>query len=219
MESPHGSLLNPALGRLREYGPGSSRGALLPIDDAVRASLADPEQRRLIESTLLEALSTASILGRVYLLSQLTLVGGAASASPLAAMLDDPQLSDPARRTLEAIPGEETLQALRDRAPHLTGLPRVGVIQSLGRRRDADSVRTIARDLSHDDDRIVEAALRALGRIASRRAGRILRGYLGRQHARVALAAHDAARECADRLEHEGHPRDSTRLRIALERA
>jgi HEAT repeat protein len=218
MESPDLSLLNQTLGQLQNYGPGSSRGALVPIDQAVRASLGDPEQSRRVETALLAVLSTASTDGRAYLIQQLTLVGGTASVSHLAALLGHPELSDPARRTLEVIPGDEVLEALRAQAPHLTGIQRAGVIQSLGRRRDAASVQALARELNHDEAAIVEAALRALGRIASPRAGRVLRGYLGRPDARLEAVARDAARECADRLQHEGHSRDASRLLAALDR-
>jgi hypothetical protein len=219
MESPDVSPLNQALSQLREYGPGSSRGALVPIDEAVRASLGDPVQCRRMETALLEALTTASTGGQAYVINQLTLVGGTASIGPLAALLGHPELCDPARRTLEVIPGDEVLEALRDQAPQLTGLQRAGVIQSLGRRRDAASVRALASDLDHDDAAIVEAVLRALGRIASPRAGRVLRGYLSRPDARLEAAARDAARECADRLQHAGHARAASRLRAALDRA
>lgn len=216
MESANALPLDQALGQLAEYGPGSSRGALLPVDTAVRASLNNPEQRQRMEGQLLEALGTASIDGQYYLIHQLTLVGGPATISRLTPLLGHPQLSDPARRTLEVIPGDEVLQALRDQAPHLQGVQQAGVLQSLGRRRDARSVRIIVRHLDHDEDPVAEAALRALGHIASPAAGRALRRYLQRPDPKLRSAAIDAARECADHLEQEGHPRDAARLQAAL---
>jgi len=219
MEFVNALPLNQALGQLPEYGPGSSRGALLPVDAAVRASLNNPEQRRRMEEQLLEALATASIDGQNYLIHQLTWVGGLASLSRLTSLLGHPQLADPARRTLEVIPGDEVLQALREAAPRLQGVQQAGVIQSLGRRRDVRSVRIIVQHLDHHEDSVAEAALRALGHIASPAAGRALRRYLGRPDAKLKPAATDAARECADRLEQEGHPRDAARLQAALVRA
>lgn len=219
MESPVVPPLNEALAQLRHYGPGSSRGALWPVDQAVRDALEDPEAGRRIEMALLEALETASTDGRIYLLSQLTLVGTDNSVDPIAALLGHPQVADPARRALESLPGEEAVAALRARLPGLTGLAKAGVIQSLGRRRDAASVRDLARDLDHSDDAIVAAVLRALGRIASTEAAQVLHGYLDRSTPRLLPVARDAAREAVDTLRREGDARPADRLQAAVEGA
>ena len=67
-------------------------------------------------------------------------IGTAESVPALAALLPDKDLSHMARYALERIPAPEAGAALRDALPKLSGALKVGVIGSLGVRRDAASV-------------------------------------------------------------------------------
>ncbi len=62
--------------------------------------------------------------------------GGGESVPALAAFLSDKELSHAARIGLEAIPDPAAGEALRAALEHLTGGPRIGVIHSLGARRE-----------------------------------------------------------------------------------
>ena len=62
----------------------------------------------------------------------------------LAALLGDEKLSHMARYALEAIPDPSVDDALRDALGKLQGRPRLGVIGSLGVRRDAKAVDALA---------------------------------------------------------------------------
>jgi len=69
----------------------------------------------------------------------------------LAAMLGDEKMSHMARYALETIPDPSVDVALRDAMGKLTGRPLLGVIGSLGVRRDAKAVGALAKLLGDAD--------------------------------------------------------------------
>jgi HEAT repeat protein len=96
---------------------------------------------------------------------RLAVVGDAAAVPALAALLDDEKLSLYARFGLEQISGSAADKALRDALGRLEGDRLIGVINSVGRRRDPLALDALAK-LRHDSDRDVAAAAEAaLGRL------------------------------------------------------
>ncbi len=75
-----------------------------------------------------------------FICRKLMIIGTAESVPALAALLPDKELSHMARFALERIPAPEAAQALRDTLPKLDGSLKIGVIASLGARRDVASV-------------------------------------------------------------------------------
>ena len=67
-----------------------------------------------------------------------------ALAPALAALLGDPKTADLARCALQAMPGPAADEALRGALPGLQGTLLVGVVQSIGVRRDAQAVAALA---------------------------------------------------------------------------
>ena len=67
-------------------------------------------------------------------------IGNKDAVAPLAALLPDEKLSHMARYGLETIPSSAVDKALRDAAGKLQGRLLVGVIGSIGVRRDAKAV-------------------------------------------------------------------------------
>src|ERR1035438_8388633 len=93
---------------------------------------------------------------------------GAKDAVPvLAPLLADPDLASWARIALEAIPGPAPDAALREAMGHLRGKLLVGVINSIGVRRDAKAVGGLGKKLRDKDANVASAAAVALGRIRS----------------------------------------------------
>lgn len=97
----------------------------------------------------------------------LWIVGTARSVPVLARMLGDPKLADMARYGLERNPDPSAAAALRNALNHAAGPARIGLINSLGDRRDAASVPVLARMCHDHDARVAEAAITALGKIAT----------------------------------------------------
>ncbi|GAB6166080.1 hypothetical protein JCM19992_20800 [Thermostilla marina] len=107
-------------------------------------------------------------------------VWGSGKAVPaLAELLPDPELSSWARIALEAIPDPAADAALRDAAQKLHGRVLIGVINSIGVRRDADAVGVLSPLLQAQDSEVASAAAVALGKIGNNDAIAALRSALG----------------------------------------
>jgi hypothetical protein len=204
--------LSAAFAALTNYEPGSSRGALVPIEEATRAALADPAATVACEGRLVEAFNTATPAGREFLCRQLALVGTARSVRVLAAHLDDTRLGEAARAALEAISIPEAADALRQRLPELDGRARVGVISSLGMRRDGASVPLLARWLTEEDPALTSAAAAALGQIGDEPAARALARFAPQAPAALLPALGDALLTCAEGLQAAGKVAPARRL-------
>ena len=161
---------------LPKYEHGQDMAALLAIDRAVIEAMATPQARSACAArlaALLEAEGTTPA-ARQYICLQLRQVGTPAEVPLLRKLLASPETSEIARYALEAIPGEESLGALRCGLTTLKGKTLVGVINSLAARKDAGSVEALIGLADSKDKEVARAALWALGNIASDRATEFL---------------------------------------------
>jgi HEAT repeat protein len=130
----------------------------------------------------------------------LAVIGAKDAVPALADLLGDAKLSHMARYGLEPIPDPTVDDVLRDALRQLKGRPLVGVIGSIGVRRDAKAVRPLAKMLQHSDADVVRAAARAMGRIASPDAVNALTEALAAAPAVVRPAVADGCLSCAEAL-------------------
>ncbi|MBM4025150.1 MAG: hypothetical protein FJ280_07030 [Planctomycetes bacterium] len=119
---------------------------------------------------------------------QLAIMGGKDSIAPLAALLTDEELSHNARYALEPNPDPAVDAALRDALGRLKGKLLVGVIDSIGVRRDAKAVGALAKLLGHTDALVAGAAAQALGDIGTAEATGALQAALPQAAAGTRLA-------------------------------
>ena len=96
----------------------------------------------------------------------------------LAALLGDEKLGHMARGALETIADASAGDALRDAMGKLKGRPLMGVLGSLGVRRDAKAVDAMAKLLTDADSDVAQSAARALGNIGTPEAGKALESAL-----------------------------------------
>ncbi|MGD0896948.1 MAG: hypothetical protein ABR915_03870 [Thermoguttaceae bacterium] len=189
-----------ALESLKTYDWGTDRKTLKPIDDAVVATHGDAAARKELETRLAAVLATgASRSAKDFACRTLMIIGTADSVPALAALLPDKDLSHMARYALERIPAPEAAKALRDALPKLSGALKVGVIGSLGARRDHESVRALCMLAALAKGAVAAAAAGALGDIGTPEAAGALR------HApALEPAVADALLACAERLLADG---------------
>jgi len=135
---------------------------------------------------------------------ELARVGTRASIAPLAALLCDEQLSHMARYGLEPIPDPAVDTALRDAVGKAKGRQLVGIIGSLGVRRDHHAVDILTKRLSDSDAEVVQASARALGRIGTLDASRALEAALPKTALTNRLAMYEGLFRCADVLRAQG---------------
>ncbi|MCU0874417.1 MAG: HEAT repeat domain-containing protein, partial [Pirellulaceae bacterium] len=109
-----------------------------------------------------------------YICRWLAVVGSADCVPAVAELLSDADLSHPARMALEPLAQPAAAAALRDALAKVKGKQLLGVISSIGTRRDAQSV-SVLRGLTGDTEAtIAGAAITALGEIGTEEAARAL---------------------------------------------
>jgi HEAT repeat protein len=158
------------------------------------------------EQELLAVLhSEASPAEKAIACKGLAIHGSATAVPELAKLLPNPQLSSWARIALEAIPGEASDEALRNAANSLEGRLLVGMINSIGIRRDAKAVDSLTAKLHDADAEVASAAAVALGLIGNSDATKSLRDALAAAPANVRSAVAEGCVLCAERLHGEGN--------------
>jgi HEAT repeat protein len=217
---PNPAAVDRAFTALETYNPGASRAALAPLDDAAVASLVAPAARSALELRLIGALEKRpSPVAAEYLCGKLALIGTRAAVPVLAALLADRERAEPARNALELMPCAEAVQALRQGLAKLEGTLKIGVIHSLGVRRDVVSVPELGRMLRHLDEGLAGAVASALGRIGNAPAAVALRESLGNVAADVRPLVADACLACAEQLASDHGLDEARRLYRALQEA
>ncbi len=119
--------------------------------------------------------SDAGLKDKMNACRQLGVIGDKQAVQPLAALLSDEKLSHMARYALEPIPGPEVDGVFRAALKKLIGKPLVGVIGSVGVRRDSKAVPQLALLLKSPEPEIADTAARSLGKIADRPAVKALK--------------------------------------------
>ena len=193
-------MLDSAFEALKKFDWGTDLALVTPIEDAVAAAHGKPDDRKQLETRLLATLATdISRDAKDYLCRKLTMVGSAASAAPLGALLADKNQSHMARFALERIQAPEAAQALRDALPKVSGNVKIGVISSIGARRDAGAVSALSNALADGDPAVATAAAVALGAIGNAEAVKALQSASPAASV-TKQAAIDAQFACAEAL-------------------
>ncbi len=143
---------------------------------------------------------------------KLAVFGSKDAVPALAPLLNDEQLISWARIALEAIPGPEADKALRDAMGTLKGRSLIGVINSLGNRRDASAVAGLTERLKDPDAEIASVAAVALGKIGSESAIKALRQGLAGAPKSVRSAVAEGCIYSAERLLAEGKAGDAAAI-------
>jgi len=135
---------------------------------------------------------------------ELTKVATKESVPVLAGLLTDAKLSHMARNALEPLPDPAADAALRDAMGKVQGQLLMGVIGSLGVRRDAESVDAIAKLLGAADAELARAAARALGQIGTAKAARALDAVVTQAPAANQVDFCEGLFRCAESLQAAG---------------
>ena len=200
-EGPKPANLDDAFKALATYEFGQSREALTMIADAVRDSQTNPAERAKIVKRLSGMLSgNTSLDGKRFACRQLSIAGTAETVPVLAALLLDKDLSDMARYALERISDPAAVAAMRTAMARAAGAQKVGLINSLGDRRDAESLAAMTAVLGGADVQIAEAAAAALGKIGTPEASKALIAARSRVKPEVKATVTDSILLCADRM-------------------
>ena len=198
--------------KIKTYDWGQSRAALTETSDLVRKAHASPGELSKMEKNLIEVLkSDATPAAKQFVCRELSIIGTEQSVPALAEMLtqkaasdQQPHPADMARYALERIPGAAVDEALRSALPKTSGKTKVGIINSLGQRRDRKAVSALGSLVGDSDQMVAAAAVGALGQIADTQATKVLAEAKGKATGKLRLLVLDAYLKCADRLVAEG---------------
>jgi HEAT repeat protein len=178
---------------------------LLSASHSLWAAPAEDEAKQI---AVLE--STAGFAEKATACRALVRIGTAAAVPVLAKLLPDEQLSDMARYALEPIPDPAVDAALRAALEQTTGRALIGVIGSLGARRDAAAVEGLSRRLQQADNGVVQATARALGQIGTAAAGQALAAALPAASPDNRPAVIEGLLRCAEALSATGGKAEQT---------
>lgn len=200
-EPADAAALDKAFETLKTYDWGNDRSALQALDDAVAAAHGDAAARKTLETRLVAVVSgEAPRAAKDVACRHLSLIGSADAVPALAGLLTNQDLSQMGRYGLERIPDAAASAALRDALPKTEGVLKVGVINSLGVRRDAESAAALTALLDSQDQQVAAAAVAALGAIASPESAKALDEFQKKAPDKLKLAVADARLCCAEHL-------------------
>ncbi len=158
------------------------------------------DEQRLIE----ELDSTATLQQKDAACASLKRTATARAVPALAALLTDRDLSHSARYALEPMQAPEAGQALTEALERTSGLMKVGVIESLGRRREIGAAGKLIALIDDPDTTVAMAAASAAADLAPAESAETLLRALSRtedtQSPAMRAALQDALLACADRL-------------------
>ena len=173
-----------------------------------------PATKQEVDKLVAVIKSNAEIKEKMDACRLLSIVGTKDAIAPLVALLGDEQLSHMARYGLEPIPESAVDDAFRNALGKLKGRPLVGVIGSIGVRRDAKAVEPLkAMLMQHDlDDDVTSAIVRALGKIGNLEASEILTTALEHTSGENQLAVCEGLFRCAESLVSQGKRREAVAI-------
>lgn len=162
--------------------------------------------------------SDASLKEKSDACRTLSIHGGQEAVPVLAPLLVDDKLSHMARYALEPMPFSEAGEALRDALGKTSGRLKVGMVHSLGMRKDEQAVPALIALLPDADEAVAQAAARALGKIATPEATAALEDAVAQAGVSPGnlLAFCEGLLACAEKLAGTGQPAQAIALYDSL---
>jgi type 1 glutamine amidotransferase/HEAT repeat protein len=207
-----------ALAKLESYDAGQSNAALLFLEEHVGRISGDASQREQFAAQLAVILSKPQTkpAAKLFICQQLRIIGGKAQVPLLAAMLESADTADMSRFALEAMPGETVSRALISALSGSADKRLIGIINSLGARREPLAVDELSRLLSNQDTAVACAAALALGKVGTTDAARAL---ISLERTDLKSTVWDALLLCAQNLAAAGSKGEALRLYNKLSEA
>ena len=199
------SAVDKSFEALKTFDWGTNYDEILAIEDAVIATHGNAADRKDLGTRLTAVLLTdAARPAKDFTCRMLSEIGSADCVPALAGLLTDQDLSHMARYALERIGGPESVKAMRDALPKVSGALKAGMIESLGARRDGASVEVLTILAGGPDKTLAFAAINALGKIGTPEAAKSLADIVKKAPDDLKPIAADACLACAERLSAEG---------------
>jgi HEAT repeat protein len=197
--------LDKLLGQLKTYEYGQSREKLSELSDLVRNVSNLKTDLAVLEQGMVEFLkSDATLAAKQFICKELSIVGTESAVPVLSKMLMDEKTSDMARYALERIPGAKVDEALLKALGKTKGKIKIGIINTLGERREKGAVKSLAKLVLDKDPVIAASTAAALGKIACPMATETLSKARMKVTGTVKATVLDAYLMCADQMVKKG---------------
>jgi HEAT repeat protein len=161
---------------------------------------------------------SATLFDKSKACMRLAMVGTREAVPALAALLTDEKLSHYARFGLVPIPDPSVDEALRAALKTVKGTLLVGVIDSIGQRRDSRAVQPLSLLMYSGSTEVAQAAAAAIGRISGSQAVAVLQAALQKTKGPVRNAVAEAGLVCAEGLLEKQDRRSALALYSTLSR-
>jgi HEAT repeat protein len=196
----------------REFGTASEQ--MMAVEKEI--SNARPDRYAPIEAKLIAVLETpgATMPGKQFACQMLRIVGSARCVPAVGALLNDSQLSHVARQVLLGMTDPAVEETLRDALGKTEGSLRIGIINTIGDRHAASSLKALAALLTANNEPAAGAALNAIGKIGGTEAADLLESAKATGPLKAAWA--QALLRCAPSVAAAGQPDRAEKMYLAL---
>lgn len=147
---------------------------------------------------------------------RLAAIGDQSAVPSLAKYLGSQQLATYARSALENIPDKAASAALQNALTKVKGDQLVGVINSIGKRKDSEATAELTKLMSDKNTKVAVAAAHALGSIGTKSAANTLQDNIGKGDAKVQQEVGFACLMCARSLAKKGDKKTALALADAV---
>lgn len=208
------AALKKLLPAVASYKAGQSRKALIEVQKMVADAAKDPKDAAAAARHLAALLESPQATREVkdFVCRQLWIIGTAEQVPILAKLLGDEKLAHMARYAMERMPDPAVDAALRQALGRLKGKLLVGVIGSIGERRDAKATDALIRLLRDKDTMVAAAAGAALGKIGGQPAASAIGAARGKTSGRLRNVLTEAWLGTAESLLAAGKKAEAARI-------
>ncbi len=195
---PAESQIEEVIAATATYDYGQSSKRLRDVERLIRETHGHADRRACLERQLVKLLeSDATTAAKQFVCRQLWIIGTDASVPELGKMLLDEKTAEMACYALGRHPSPAVGRVLREALAKARGKARVPIINLLGDRRDAQSVPALAKLTGSPEMTVSDAAVAALGKIATDQAAKLLADLRKSDDAKRRAAATHAYLQCA----------------------
>lgn len=192
--------------KIAAYDYGQSLEPLSSLTDMIGKAHGSAQTLNKIEKALITLLGTkATPAAKQFTCEQLGLIGTKDSIKALAPMLKNAETSDMARYALERIPGTAVDTALREALDKTGGKIKVGILNSIGVRRDSKAVAALGKLVGNSDTDVAAAAASSLGKIGTVQAADELSSAKDKADDKLKMTVLNGCLTCAERLLAQGN--------------
>ena len=197
--------VNEAVAALAAFKAGDDNTPVSHICELTAQLHGQPKLMRQLESKLVGLIKgQADYEAKLQACQLLGRVGSDACIPALESLLGDPKMTHVACWALQPNPSDKALAAIRRGLEKSDGEAAICIMGVLGHRRDAQAVPMLAKRAEDKAPLVAEAAMAALGQVATTQAADVLDGLRKKAPKALRGPATDATLRCANRLADAG---------------